>query len=131
VHWRKLQTPKYATQIIPSFMINTFTFRNSFLLYSVGPKAIRFLCCDQWLAPVHRGHLKLSLSSFTFPFLCQLFSVYHNKLQICVLGGLFLLYGLCVFHPFSSENIAFRSLLAVHMQLPVYFHPFPSARNTI
>lgn len=39
----KTQDTKLRYQIIPSLIINTFTFINSFLLYSVGPKAVRLL----------------------------------------------------------------------------------------
>lgn len=38
VHWRKLQIPNYATQIISSLKINTFTFINSFCLILWNPK---------------------------------------------------------------------------------------------
>lgn len=39
----KTQDTKLHYQIILSLIINTFTFINSFLLYSVGPKAVRLL----------------------------------------------------------------------------------------
>lgn len=58
-----------------------------------GTQSNKTPCCDQQQAPAHRGHLKISLSSFIFPVPCQLFLCITISCKFALLGDCFYFIG--------------------------------------